>query len=216
MCSPGAATARGMSGKAPGAIVRMALPFAAFVLSFVITACTTGPVVRDDTATLTSDQPFHIGGRLSAKRGATAATANFEWDHAGNRDRIDLASPFGQVYARIDGAPERIVVERPGGATETYSDWSAMTVALLGAPVPMDDLAYWVRGAARAGTRASVERDAQGRVLVLRQQAWEIVYAYPDDAPSARPVRLVLKYPDVEPVEVRMVVDRWNATQSQP
>ena len=193
-------------------IVGIALPFAVLALSLVITGCTTAPPVRDDAATLdAADRSFQISGRLSAKRGTAGATANFEWDHAANRDRIDLASPFGQVYARIDGAPERIVVERPGGATEAYSNWSAMTVALLGAPVPMDDLAFWVRGAARAGTRASVERDAQGRVLVLRQQAWEIVYAYPDDAPSARPARLVLKYPDVEPVEVRIAVDRWNA-----
>jgi outer membrane lipoprotein LolB len=203
-----------MSGKPQQrATIGRALPFLAFVLA----SCTTGPLLRDDAATLdTIDQPFHIGGRLSAKRGTSGASANFEWDHAGNRDRIDLASPFGQVYARIDGTPEGIVVERPGGATQTYSDWSAMTVALLGAPVPMDDLAYWVRGAARAGTGVSVERDARGRVLMLRQQAWEIVYAYPDDAPSARPARLVLKYPDVEPVEVRIVVDRWNATQAQP
>jgi outer membrane lipoprotein LolB len=212
MRSSGAAP-RATSGKAPRRIVGIALPVLALVLSFVITACTTAPLLRDDGATLdATDQPFHIGGRLSAKRGSAGATANFEWDHAGNRDRIDFASPFGQVYARIDGTPERIVVERPGGATEAYSDWSAMTIALLGAPVPMNDLAFWVRGAARAGTRASVERDAQGRVLVLRQQAWEIVYTYSDDAPSARPARVVLKYPDVEPVEVRVVVDRWNAT----
>ncbi len=205
-----------MRGASPRRIVGIAPPFLAltfsFVISFLIGACTTAPHLPEDAATLdAADQPFHIDGRLSAKRGTAGATANFEWDHAVNRDRIDLASPFGQVYARIDGAPERIVVERPGGATEAYSDWSAMTVALLGAPVPMDDLAFWIRGAARAGTRASVERDAQGRVLVLRQQAWEIAYAYPDDAPSARPARLVLKYPDVEPVEVRIAVDRWNA-----
>jgi outer membrane lipoprotein LolB len=208
------AAPRAMSGKPElRHVVGIKLPFLAFILSFVITACTTAPLLRDDGATLdATDRPFQISGRLSAKRGTEGATANFEWDHAGNRDRIDLASPFGQVYARIDGTPERIVVERPGGATEAYSDWSAMTIALLGAPVPMNDLAFWVRGAARAGTRASVERDAQGRVLVLRQQAWEIVYTYSDDAPSARPARVVLKYPDVEPVEVRVVVDRWNAT----
>src|SRR5258705_5849083 len=127
-------------------IVGVALPFPAFILSLLITACTTAPLVRDDGATLdATDRSFQISGRLSAKRGTAGATANFDWDHAGNRDRIDLASPFGQVYARIDGTPERIVVERPGGATEAYPDWNAMTVALLGAPVPMNDLAFWVR-----------------------------------------------------------------------
>ena len=156
-----------------------------------------------------ADQAFAIDGRLSARRGTEGAAANFAWEHAIGRDRIDLSSPFGQVYARVDGRSDRVQVERPGGATETYPDWKSMTSALLGAPVPMDELAWWIRGAARAGATASIERDAHGRVLVLRQQAWEVVYAYPDDVPSAWPTRVVLKYPDAVPVEVRVVVDRW-------
>ena len=157
-----------------------------------------------------ADQPFSIDGRLSAKRGNEGVAANFTWNHEPGRDRVDFASPFGQVYARVDGAGDRVVVERPGGAKDAYPDWKTMTTALLGAPVPMDDLAFWIRGGVRAGTSASVERDAQGRALMLRQQAWEIVYAYPDDAPSARPSRLKLSYPDTQPVDVRIVVDRWD------
>ncbi|MEO8344293.1 MAG: outer membrane lipoprotein LolB [Betaproteobacteria bacterium] len=183
----------------------------------VLAACATAPPARVDTAaTVATDTPFSIGGRLSAKRGTNGAAAVFSWDHAGNRDRIDLSSPFGQVYARVDGTAGRVVIERPDGATESFPDWSSMTVALLGAPIPMDDLAFWIRGTARAGVTTSVERDASGRVLVLRQQAWEIVYAYPDNAPTARPSRLLLRYPDVEPVEVRVVVDRWNEAQRTP
>jgi outer membrane lipoprotein LolB len=181
----------------------------ACLLGCFLSACTSTSVVRGD-APVAADQPFNVGGRLSAKRGTSGGAAVFDWDHAPNRDRIDLSSPFGQVYARIDGGSDRVVVERPDGAKETFRDWRAMTDALLGAPVPMDDLAYWIRGVARAGATSSAERDASGRVVVLRQQAWEIVYAYPDDTPSARPSRLVLKYPDVEPVEVRVVVDRWK------
>ena len=163
-----------------------------------------------------ADAPFTIDGRLSAKRGSDGVAANFAWNHEPGRDRIDFASPFGQVYARIENAGNRIVVERPGGATETYPDWKAMTAALLSAPVPMDDLAFWIRGGARAGAEAYVERDAQGRAIVLRQQAWEIAYAYPDDGSSARPSRVKLTYPDAQPVEVRIVVDRWNAPQPAP
>ena len=89
-------------------------------------------------------------------------------------------------------------------------------MTLLSAPVPIDDLAFWIRGAARAGAAASIERDAQRRVLVLRQQAWEIVYTYPDDTPRAMPSRVVLRRPDALPVEVRIVVDRWNDAQALP
>jgi outer membrane lipoprotein LolB len=184
--------------------------------TIALCACTTAPPRQAETAVPSADQPFAIDGRLSARRGSEGAAANFAWNHENGRDRIDFASPFGQVYARIDANNDRIVVERPGGAIDAYADWSSMTVALLGAPVPMDDLAFWIRGAARARAAASVERDAQGRVLVLRQQAWEIVYTYADDAPHGLPSRLVLKYSDVEPIEVRIAVDRWGDAQARP
>jgi outer membrane lipoprotein LolB len=182
------------------------------VSALFLSACTTVPPRTADTAVASADLPFAIDGRLSAKRGSDGASANFAWNHEPGRDRFDLASPFGQVLARVDGRSDRVVVERPGGATETYPDWSSMTVALLGAPIPVDDLAYWIRGAAREGGVASVERDSLGRVLVLRQQAWEIVYSYPAAAPAAMPSRVVLRRPDAEPVEVRVVVDNWSAT----
>ena len=56
---------------------------------------------------------------------------------------------------------------------------------------------------------ADVERDDAGRPLVLRQQGWEIVYAYGDA--SSRPSRLVMRYPGSDPVEVRIVVDTFTA-----
>jgi outer membrane lipoprotein LolB len=193
---------------APIAVVAIA------VSALILSACTTVAPRTAETAVAAADRPFAIDGRLSAKRGSDGASASFVWNHEPGRDRIDLASPFGQVLARVDGGTNRVVLERPGGATETYPDWSTMTIALLGAPVPVDDLAFWIRGAAREGGAASVERDATGRVQVLRQQAWEIVYSYPDDAPGAMPSRVVLKRPDAEPVEVRVVVDRWDAAPS--
>jgi len=179
--------------------------------ALLLPACTTVAPRTAETAVASADRPFAIDGRMSAKRGSDGASANFAWNHEPGRDRIDFASPFGQVLARVDGGANRVVVERPGGATETYPDWSTMAIMLLGAPVPVDDLAFWIRGAAREGGVASVERDTSGRVMVLRQQAWEIVYSYPDDTPGALPSRVVLKRPDAEPVEVRLVVDRWDA-----
>ena len=70
----------------------------------------------------------------------------------------------------------------------------------------MSGLAWWIRGAPRPGSAAPIERDARGRPEVLRQDGWEIVYAYADDA-AARARRLVLTYPGVE---VRVVVDEWR------
>ncbi len=68
----------------------------------------------------------------------------------------------------------------------------------------------------RPASWPGVERDGAGRVSVLRQQGWEIVYAYADAPPPARPARLVMRYPDSEPVEVRVVVDRWSLADARP
>ena len=97
----------------------------------------------------------------------------------------------------------------PDGRTLEARDWDELTQRTLGVAIPVRGLSAWVRGVGRDGSASSVERDAQGRVSLLRQDGWEIVYAYPDDAaPRAR--GLTLRYPGVEPTEVRLVLDRWE------
>jgi len=79
----------------------------------------------------------------------------------------------------------------------------------LGVAIPVQGLSAWLRGRARAGTPGTVERDAQGRPAVLRQDGWEIVYAYPDDA-TPKASRLTLRYEQGQPAEVRLIIDRWQ------
>jgi outer membrane lipoprotein LolB len=153
------------------------------------------------------DPVFDVAGRLSARHGSDGVAANFTWVHAPAGDRLDVATPLGQIVARLAGDANGVRVERPGEAPVAYADWNALTRAVFGVAIPVQGLAAWIQGAP-AGGDAAIEADAVGRPLVLREQGWEIVYAYADDA-AARPVRLVMRYPDSEPVEVRIVVDRW-------
>ncbi len=162
------------------------------------------------------DAPFDISGRLSARRGAEGVAAHFSWSHAAERDRIDVATPTGQVIARMERDAAGIRVERPNAPAAAFADWGALTRDVLGVPIPVDGLAAWIRGAPAPGEGFGTERDAAGRLSVLRQQGWEIVYAYADAAPAARPARLVMRYPDSEPVEVRVVVDRWSLAGAPP
>ena len=162
------------------------------------------------------DAPFDIAGRLSARRGADGVAAHFSWSHAEDRDRIDVATPTGQVIARMERDAAGIRVERPNAPAAAFADWGALTRDVLGVAIPVDGLAAWIRGAPALGERYGVERDGAGRVSVLRQQGWEIVYAYADAPPPARPARLVMRYPDSEPVEVRVVVDRWSLADARP
>lgn len=183
---------------------------AATMVVMLLSAC--AGVARQPTATdvaLVAVERFDIAGRISARRGSEGVAANFVWSHRPDSDRIDVATPTGQTVARLTGDATGVVLERPGEAPRTSVSWDALTREVFGVPIPVQGLAAWVVGAPRAGPAFGQERDGAGRLVVLRQSGWEIVYAYADGAPPAQPTRLVMRYPDTEAVEVRLVVDRW-------
>ena len=95
------------------------------------------------------------------------------------------------------------------GRVSTAEDWGALTEQGLGWPLPVQGLSFWIQGSSRPGTAFTVEAGDDGRVAVLRQDGWTIVYqSYaPTAAGRWRPSRLTLTYPDVE---LRIAIDRWQ------
>lgn len=134
---------------------------------------------------------------------------HYDWRHAAATDEFDVATPLGQTLARMRRDAAGVRVERPNEPVVEYRDWGALTQSVLGVAIPVDGLAAWLQGAPLPGGASDVERDGAGRPLVLRQQGWEIVYAYNDA--SVRPARLVMRYPGSEVLEVRIVIDRFAA-----
>jgi outer membrane lipoprotein LolB len=154
-----------------------------------------------------ADAPFAIEGRLSARRGADAVAAGFSWRHDSPRDALTIVSPLGQTLAELDGdaAAGRARLRFADGRDVEASDWAMLTERALGFALPVHALSAWVRGGPHGGSAFGVEADAGGRVALLRQDGWEIVFDYADGA-ARRPVRLRLV--DAE-TEVRIVIDRW-------
>ena len=122
---------------------------------------------------------------------------------------IDLATPLGQTLARLEGDVDGVTVHLQDGRVESARSWRELTERAFGVTIPVDGLAAWVRARPRAGSPYAIERDARARVSLLRQDGWEIVYAYADDAVT-RPFRVALTMQSGEPVDVRVVVDRWQ------
>jgi outer membrane lipoprotein LolB len=175
----------------------------ALALAATLMACATPPRVDVAAAAVApADAPFELSGRLSARHGETGVAASFRWVHAPEMDELLLATPFGQALARLSGGADGVVLELQDGGVARSGDWESLTREALGVPVPVRGLAWWVRGAPHPASAHAVERDATGRVSVLRQDGWEIVYGYRDE--GAQPSRLVLAYPGIE---VRLAVD---------
>jgi len=180
---------------------------AALLVIAALGGCATLPTpTPQQRAPEARDAPFTLAGRISARHGSNGVAGGFTWTHAPPRDRIDLATPLGQTLARLDGEPGNVSVQLSDGRVENAATWNELTRHALGVTIPVEGLAFWIRGRGAPGSQATIERDGQGRVAALRQDGWDIAFAYDD--PSTMPHRVTLTYPGAEPVEVRVVVDR--------
>ncbi|MGE5170528.1 MAG: lipoprotein insertase outer membrane protein LolB [Rudaea sp.] len=176
----------------------------------LLAACAALPPPRAPEAPIAViDAPFDIGGRLSARRGDNGIAGNFSWTHDPPHDAIALATPLGQTLARLVGNGSDVSVELSDGRVEHAPDFGALTEKAFGVTIPVAGLAFWIRALPRPHGRYDVERDDAGRVAVLRQDGWEVVYTYAD-ATAREPSRVTLRYPGADAIEVRVVVDRWQ------
>jgi outer membrane lipoprotein LolB len=197
---------RRSAARADGGVARYSLLAVACALA---SACASLPPTSPASVPAADPrESFAIEGRLSARSPGQAVTVHFTWAHDPPRDDVAVATPLGQTVAELSGnaVASKVEVRLPDGRRDEARDWTTLTGRALGFPLPVEGLAAWVRGAPRDGAPHSVEADPSGRLAVLRQDGWEIVYGYPDEA-SRRPSRLRLTYPEVE---VRVVIDAWR------
>ncbi len=181
-------------------------PLAALLLVLALQGCQTlqPSGVPPQVAALPAS--FEAAGRLSAKRGDAALSAAFRWRHDVAADHIELANPLGQTLATLEGDAGGARATLADGRRAEAPDFRALVREAFGVDIPIEALAAWLRAAPVAGRAADVERDALGRAIALRQDGWQLAYAYPDDA-ARLPSRVTLAYPDVD---IRVVVDAWQ------
>lgn len=155
------------------------------------------------------DEAFDASGRLAAKSGSEGVVARFDWRHAPPDDRIELSTPIGTIMATLESNPRGARATLADGRVYEDADADKLAARTLGFALPVRDLAWWLRAAPRPGAAHAIERDARGRVSVLRQAGWTLVYSYPDDD-AKRPSRLEARSP--ETLEVRIAIESWGPT----
>jgi outer membrane lipoprotein LolB len=190
--------------------VRHGLRVAAILLSAALVGCGSMGGRGDGTVNFPPVKAtYDLAGRLSARHGADALTANFRWHHDGDSDELELASPLGQTLAQLSGTSSGVRLLTADGRSESATDWPTLTLRGLGWPLPVTGLSYWVQGVPREGALFAVEAGDAGAPAVLRQDGWTIAYnAFTSDRDGVvRPSRMTLSYADVE---LRLIIDAWQ------
>lgn len=174
--------------------------------ALALAACASLPPPEPPAAAVV-DEPFAITARMSARHDGQGVAAHVEWTHERGRDALAFATPMGTTLARLTRDSAGARVELPDGRVVDDADPSALAARTLGFALPVDELAWWIRGLPRPGSAHALERDARRRAAVLAQDGWTVAYAYADDA-ATRPSRLDVRYPGLD---VRIVVDTWRS-----
>jgi outer membrane lipoprotein LolB len=188
---------------------RPALSVACLALATaILVSCAPTAVQRPSAPLPAALDAFDVSGRLSASHGSEGVTANFQWRHQGTRDDLELVSPLGQTIAVLTGDSAGARLQTSDGRVLTAQSWTKLTEQGLGWPLPVDGLTYWIQGVPRPGVPFRTEPDEAGRVAVLHQEGWTILYpAYVAVGDASRPSRITADYPAME---LRLAIDRWR------
>ena len=141
----------------------------ALPLTLLLAACASVQLAPRDP------EPFDLIGRVLATYSGGAVTANVRWEHSAARDEIWLMTPTGQTLAYIVETPDGVTLTRADQQTHRAQSVEALTRQVLGWPLPLSQLQYWIRGRPAPGAApAEIERDASKRLTAFTQNDWRV------------------------------------------
>lgn len=170
-------------------------------------ACASPARIQESASQTVLERTGRFAASVSYADGRQEAVqGGFAWNDTGRRLLLDLANPMGSVLARVTVQPGRAELERADGATETAPGPDALIEQVLGSPIPVSGLRYWLRGELAAGAPVDgVERDSQGRLSAFTQGGWNVQLPRYD---SIGPLLLRLsRHETGRSISVRLVVD---------
>ncbi|MDH6525235.1 lipoprotein insertase outer membrane protein LolB [Polynucleobacter sphagniphilus] len=123
------------------------------------------------------------------------------------KDILEIRSPVGSSLAKITITPSEASLER-NGEVVTAIDADTLIQNVLGLPLPARGLSDWLRGQARPGSNASIERNEKGQVSQITQDGWILRYTW---SKSSNLEKLTMsRSSNVGSIDIRLVFDNPN------
>lgn len=195
-----------------------------------LAACVTAPLRLAPPAETTEQQRARrlqqtsnwvLNGRVAVANGRDGGSGRFDWWQRGSAWRISLSAPVtGQSWSLSGGGGLARLEGLAGGAREDDVP-DRLLYEAIGWDVPLQALAYWVRGLpgeAEAFGPPRLEHGDDGRLRRIQQGGWVIEYDrwQPADlgaGPVEMPHRLHARRGQAR---VRLLIDRWRGGAALP
>lgn len=183
------------------------------LLTATLTACVTPPPIIPPDTGATQSEVLSRTGRFAVNvddvTGKTEAVqGGFAWyDMARDGLTLDLNSPLGAALARVEVDPSGTATLTEANGTQTVAQSADDLVAqVLGSPIPVAGLRYWLRGRLAPQPDArDLQRDSSGRPVAFSQAGWKVNIT---DFDTLGPVRMSLQRsePGNRVINVRLVM----------
>lgn len=170
------------------------------------------------SATLTPQQQLNAlqhwqaQGRFAVSQHQQGTHAAFTWHQQGEYYQIRLFGPFGAGVHIIGGANQVLVKESNGKITRAATP-EQLIEKVLGLPLPLSGLQYWLKGIPFAHQPYTLQLDAYQRLRQLQQTHWHIDYHYPTHHFSLLPNQLQLQNGELK---VKLVITQWKMLKPLP
>lgn len=182
--------------------------------ALLLAACAaTGPLSNAPVAAYRDH--IDLNGRLSVnfeKDGKPdTISVKFNWNQAGERIAVGLASPLGQTVATIAVAPGAATLVEAGKAPRTAADINALTADTLGWSLPVAGLRDWLQGYATASDGARFAA-SPARNVVQTSDGWTLTFVSWQDPLAAHPAPRRIDATraatlEAGPLAIRIVID---------
>lgn len=150
---------------------------------------------------------FVLDGRIAVKFDSQHSSGGIRWAHGADSDDVTMLAPLGITVAHVRRDAHGALLET-SGKQYAAADSDELMQRTLGWHLPLQGMPYWVRAQAMPGLPASVERDANGQITLLRQDGWDIHYtAYAAATADSLPRRMIMQR---EKLEIRLLIDEWK------
>ena len=176
-------------------------------LVLMLSACSTAPVEPEVHYSKIAREHLYklerwsFDGRLALTGKNDSWSANINWGHQPDDEKIKLSGPLGQGATVIQLTGDAVTIDRGDGHAQSSTQPEEFINQQLGMFVPVHSLRYWVIGLPEP-TSAFVET-ATG----FKQAGWLIEYKQMqpvDDQSMPRKITVTN-----EQVKLKLIIDQW-------
>nr|WP_081475710.1 lipoprotein insertase outer membrane protein LolB [Microbulbifer agarilyticus] len=200
------------------ATTRCALRILGAALLFTLAACSAQKPQPQHPPSHTAQQQsaaalqrWEVKGKLGVRSPRENGSANLVWQQANANYRIHLSGPLGAGSTTITGAPNGVSLQKGSDPAVFASNPAQLTEQIMGWPLPVSEMFYWVRGLAAPGAVSGQRKNAEGLLQSLQQAGWQLNFSdYQVVGPYKLPSRIKAASSNpAGPVSVTVVVKEW-------